>query len=78
MLGSQAEELWSGPGDGDLFFLVFYGDYDVPFLVVAEHFGTSPPEPVEGLWGGVAVGVVSTYLDHGYLGRKAAEKERRR
>src|SRR3989337_2760156 len=31
------------PGDGDLYFLVFYGDVPVPVLVVAEHCGACPP-----------------------------------
>ena len=60
----------------DLLFL--YGHDNVPVLVVAEYPGATPLEPVEGLRGGVAVGVVRAALDDGYPGRKAAEEERGR
>src|ERR671917_1649337 len=78
MLGSQADELWSRPGDGDLHLLVLYSDDHVPVLVVAEHPGAGPPEPLQGLGGWVPVGVVCPHLDHGYLRREPAEEERRR
>ena len=60
----------------NLFFL--YGHDNVPVLVVAEYTGATALEAVEGLGGGVAVGVVRAALDDGYPGRKAAEEERSR
>jgi hypothetical protein len=56
----------------DLLFL--YGHDNVPVLVVAEYPGATALEAVEGLRGGVAVGVVRAALDDGYPGRKAAEE----
>ena len=62
--------------DGHLQFLVLYGGYDVAVFVVAEHFCACSLEPVEGLRGGMAVGVVHAALNDGHPGRKAAEEER--
>ena len=63
---------------GHLQLLVFYGDDHIPVLVVAEDLRAYPLQPFEGLWRGMPVGVVSTALDDGHPGRKAAEKERGR
>jgi hypothetical protein len=65
-------------GDGHLKFLVFYRDDHIPVLVVAEDPGARPLQPVEGLGGGMAVGVVHPALYYGHFGRKAAEEERGR
>ena len=70
--------LSSRSGDGHLEFLVFYRGDHIPILIVAEDLGTRPPQPVEGLWGGMPVGVVHTALYDGYFRREAAEEERGR
>src|SRR5918998_6581671 len=64
--------------DGHLQLLISYGGDHVAVFVVAEHLYARPVQPVEGLGGGMAVGVVHAALDHGHPWRKAAEKERGR
>ena len=61
--------------DGHLQLLVLYGSYDIPVLVVAEDSGAHPLELIEGLGGGMPVGVIRAALDDGHLWRKAAEEE---
>jgi hypothetical protein len=63
---------------GHLQFLVFYGGDHIPVLVVAEDLRAHPLQPVEGLGGGMTVGVVRAALDDSHFGRKAAEEERGR
>ena len=63
-------------GNGDIGLIVFDGYDHVPLLIVAEYPGAGLLEALERLGSGVAVPVVFSDLDNGYLGRKVAEEER--
>src|SRR5919202_5428491 len=63
-------------GNGDIGLIVFDGYDHVPLLVVAEYPSAGLLEELKRLGSGVAVPVVFSDLDNGYLRRKVAEEER--